>query len=127
MLRALYRRAALAGSRLAVASLSPCAAPPLAAQATIIALQGTVTGSDGSAPQGTQLDVRSREIGAARAARADLRGAYRVFGLEPGVYDIAVRVVGYRQQRREGVWLWSAGTRRSTSRSSAARWSWSRR
>jgi len=54
MLRALYRRAALAGSPLVVASLSPCAAPPLAAQATTTALRGTVTGSGGSAPQGAR-------------------------------------------------------------------------
>jgi hypothetical protein len=90
---------------LAIALFASGAAPPLAAQATTVTLQGTITGSDGSTPEGAQVEVRSRETNAARGALADQAGTYRVLGLTPGTYDVTVRVIGYRQQRREGVRL----------------------
>ena len=77
----------------------------LAAQATTVSLQGAITGSDGTVPQAAQVEVRSRETTVARAALADEAGRYRVLGLAPGIYDIGVRAIGYRQQRREGVRL----------------------
>jgi hypothetical protein len=77
----------------------------VAAQATTVTLHGTVTGKDGSVPQGAEIEVRSRETAASRSGVASPDGSYRVLGLAPGVYDIGVRAIGYRQQRIEGVQL----------------------
>lgn len=90
---------------LAVALLAAWTPESLAAQATTVTLQGVIAGNDGSAPQGAQVEVRSRETGSARGALADPGGMYSVLGLAPGIYDVTVRAVGYRQQRREGVRL----------------------
>jgi hypothetical protein len=90
---------------LAIGLLAVGAAPTIAAQATTVTLQGTITGSDVSSPEGAQIEVRSRETGAARGALADKAGIYRLLGLTPGIYDVTVRAIGYRQQRHEGVRL----------------------
>jgi hypothetical protein len=79
--------------------------PPLTAQATTVTLQGVVHANDGSAVEDAQVEVRSRETDVTRSVLSGHGGAYRVLGLTPGVYDVAVRALGYRQQRREGVKL----------------------
>ena len=81
------------------------ATSPLAAQATTVTLQGTITGIDGSVPEAAQVEVRSRETNVSRGALIDRAGSYRVLGLPPGTYEVAVRAIGYRQQRREDVRL----------------------
>jgi hypothetical protein len=78
---------------------------PLAAQATSVTLQGSVVATDGSIPQGTRVEVRSRETGISRATVAGRSGTYRILGLAPGAYDVAVRAIGYRPELREGVRL----------------------
>ena len=90
---------------LAVALLLPVSPTPLRAQATTITLQGVVTGNDASIPPGAEVEVRSRETGGVRNGVADADGRYRVLGLAPGLYDVLVRAIGYRQHRREGVRL----------------------
>jgi hypothetical protein len=77
----------------------------LRAQSTTITLQGVVTANDASVPEGAQIEVRNRETGSVRSGVVDAGGSYRVLGLAPGIYDVAVRALGYRQQRREGVRL----------------------
>jgi hypothetical protein len=85
---------------------APSAASLLAAQATTITLEGIITAEDGSIPEGAQLEVRSRETAIARdAVVSPDGGSYRILGLAPGIYDIQVRAIGYRQQRLEGVRL----------------------
>jgi len=90
---------------LAITWLAVAAAESLAAQATTVTLQGVITGNGRGALPGAQVEVRSRETGAQRNALADPSGAYRVLGLAPGTYDVAVRAIGYRQQRYESVRL----------------------
>jgi hypothetical protein len=90
---------------LAIAASEVFGAAPLKAQATTVTLQGSITGKDGSIPGGAQIEVRSRETGATRDAVAGSGGVYHLLGLAPGTYDVAVRALGYRQQRREGVQL----------------------
>jgi hypothetical protein len=70
-----------------------------------VTLQGSITGTDGSVPEGAQIEVRGRETSVARGALADPEGIYRVLGLTPDTYDVTVRALGYRQQRREDVRL----------------------
>ena len=85
--------------------LAALVSPSLAAQATTVSLQGIISASDGSTPEGAHVEIRSRETNAARRVIADKTGAYRVLGLTPGTYDVTVRAIGYRQQRHEGVRL----------------------
>jgi hypothetical protein len=75
------------------------------AQATTVTLQGVVTGNESGPLPGAELDVRSRESGAPRSANTGPDGTYHVLGLSPGFYDVEVRAIGYRQQRRENVQL----------------------
>src|SRR5687768_6928952 len=77
----------------------------LSAQATTVSVHGTISGNDGSIPEGAQVEIRSRETNGSRGALVDRAGTYRVLGLAPGLYDVTVRAIGYRQQRREGVRL----------------------
>jgi hypothetical protein len=95
----------LANCTVAVAVLLAVITTPVGAQATTITLQGVISGTDGSIPQGAQVEVRGRETSASRSALSGSDGSYRVLGLVPGIYDVAVRAVGYRQQRREGLRL----------------------
>jgi hypothetical protein len=92
-------------SLLLLAVLLPGAATRLAAQATTVTLQGTISSAGGSVIAGAEVGVRDRETGTSRGASTNLAGQYRVLGLPPGVYDIAIRAIGYRQQRREGLQL----------------------
>jgi hypothetical protein len=86
-------------------SLLLCVASSLAAQATTATLQGAVTTSDGNVLPGAEIVVQSQETGSARAAVADARGAYRLLGLPPGLYEVTARAVGFRALRRTGVEL----------------------
>lgn len=87
------------------ALLSPFAAQPAAAQATTVTLEGSVTARDGSLPDGALIEVRSRETAVTRSLLMGHNGSYRVLGLAPGIYDVLVRAIGYRQQRLENVQL----------------------
>jgi hypothetical protein len=70
-----------------------------------VTLQGTIVGKDGGTPQEPEIVVRSRETGVSRTAVGGTGGVYYVLGLAPGLYDVGVRALGYRQQRREYVRL----------------------
>jgi carboxypeptidase family protein len=103
MLRALTARVVVAASLFGLL-LVPAGPPvPLVAQATTVTLQGVVSASDSSVPRGAEVEVRSRATGASRSAVAGADGAYRMLGLGPDLYDVTVRAIGYRRQRREGV------------------------
>ncbi len=97
-------RGCVAGSLLAAAIGTALLPGSLLAQATTVTLQGAVNGVNGDRLEGAQLEIRSRETDAIRRASAG-PGGYRVLGLAPGFYDVAVRAIGYRQQRYEGVRL----------------------
>jgi carboxypeptidase family protein len=81
------------------------AATRLSAQATTVTIQGRVRGDKGSPLPGAQVEVISQQTSGSRATAADDDGSYRIMGLAPGMYDIVVRAIGYRPQRREGVRL----------------------
>src|SRR5437773_3156208 len=103
---AVLRGRSIAVSRfLLTSSLAACVASSLAAQATTATLQGAVTASDGAVLPGAEVVAWSRERGSARSALADVRGAYRLLGLAPGVYDVTARAVGFGALRRAGVEL----------------------
>src|SRR5436309_4943515 len=85
--------------------VAACVASSLPAQATTATLQGAVTASDGTVLPGAEVVAWSRESASTRAALTDLRGAYRLLGLPPGLYDVTARAVGFRALRQAGVEL----------------------
>ena len=92
--------------RLTIAVLgASIAAAGAGAQATSARLEGRILGDDASVPAAARIEVLSRETGTRRFVVADDEGRYLVLSLPPGSYDIGVRALGYRQQRREAVRL----------------------
>ncbi len=105
MLRPRTRGLFLAVSSCVIGLPFAALATPLGAQATTVTIHGVVTASDGSVPQGAQVLIQNHQTGGSRTATVDPDGGYRVMGLSPGLYDVLVRAIGYRQERRETVQL----------------------
>lgn len=63
---------------------------------TTIALEGTVRGQDGQAVDNAQVRVTEPSTGTVRGARTNENGLFRVLGLAPGRYRVAVQRIGYR-------------------------------
>src|SRR5688572_21983013 len=80
----------VAGSILALMVLAYPLNNPLIGQATTVTLQGAVGAQGGGALPGAQVEPSGR---------------YHVLGLPAGIYDLTVRAIGYREQRREAVQL----------------------
>jgi hypothetical protein len=99
------RVSTFAGVTLVLIAVAPWVTTPIQAQATTVMLQGTITGRDGTVPEGAEVHITSREAGGSRSTHAGADGTYRFLGLTPDVYDLTARALGYRQQRREGVQL----------------------
>jgi hypothetical protein len=82
-----------------------CIARVADSQSTTATLQGVVLGRDGSVPREALVEVHSRRTGLRREVRSIAGGTFRLLGLPPDVYDVSVRAIGYRQQRRDRVRL----------------------
>lgn len=93
------------GSLIVATSLGLIAGGDLGAQATTVTVSGSIRGADGSIPAGARVMVISGETAAIREVVTDDKGSYHVLGLAPGVYDLDVRALGYRESRRQNVRL----------------------
>lgn len=60
------------------------------------ALQGRITLSNGRAVANASVTVRQTDGAYPRSVRSDPTGAYRIPFLPPGVYDVQVRQIGFR-------------------------------
>jgi outer membrane receptor protein involved in Fe transport len=83
----------------------PLIATSVWAQSTTVTLQGMIRGPDGVLVEDAQVDVKDLESITSRSTLSGPDGSYRVLGLSPGIYDVAVRAIGYRQQRLAGLQL----------------------
>lgn len=77
----------------------------LRSQGTTVVLHGVIRADDGTTPPNAHVEVRSRETATLREVVADENGDYTVLALTPGVYDVTVRALGYRQRRHDNVRL----------------------
>jgi len=77
---------------------------PLAAQVSAN-LSGTVTDPSGAVVPAANVTARDTDTGATRDAVSDNSGAYRLFSLPPGDYEVSARKAGFTEELRKGVRL----------------------
>jgi len=101
MLNALVRRLGPVRRLLALAAIAFLRVTSLGAQATTGSIEGRVATTDSGST--ASVDVRDQSTGTVRHATSDRRGHYRVLALEPGVYEVTARALGFAPQRQTGV------------------------
>jgi hypothetical protein len=77
-------------------------------QETTAGIQGVVKDPSGATVAGASIEVTSPSLIGIKKVQTDAVGAYRVTGLPPGVYAVAVTAPGFRNYRQAGLDL-SAG------------------
>jgi hypothetical protein len=78
------------------------AAAPAAGQEFRGGITGTVTDSTGGVLPGVTVTVTNRDTGVLQTAVTDARGLYQVLYLNPGVYDVAGELQGFKKVVRTG-------------------------
>jgi hypothetical protein len=73
-------------------------AASLAAQTTNATIVGNVTDASGGSVAGADITVRNVATGVARELKTDEAGAYRVFPLNPGTYEVTAASTGMKTQ-----------------------------
>ena len=66
-------------------------------RATTGSIGGTVTDANGAAVQNATVTVSGPTLGTPRTATTDDEGRYRVDGLIPGIYTVAVELTGFKK------------------------------
>ena len=79
--------------------------PPVVGQAVNATLLGTVTDSSGAVVAGANVNITEMNMGVTRSVTTNDSGNYEVPNLLPGVYQVTVKHVGFRQETRPGVEL----------------------
>jgi hypothetical protein len=86
------------------ASITLCAASPVAAQVTTGTIVGTVSDASGVVP-GATITVREVNKGTTTSYVTDATGNYTASFLVPGTYAVEVNVQGFKKSIREGIIL----------------------
>lgn len=86
-----------------------CAAISMA-QTTNATIVGDVLDAQGAVVTEATVIVKNLGTGATREVRTDERGAYRVFPLNPGSYEVSISKAGFRTQNIQNVTLEVAQT-----------------
>ncbi|MBM3754205.1 MAG: hypothetical protein FJW38_09520 [Acidobacteria bacterium] len=68
---------------------------PLCAQTSLGRLNGQISDASTAVVNGAAVEVRSTTTGLLRTTGSDATGAYRVEALEPGAYDVSVKMAGF--------------------------------
>src|SRR5579863_6328529 len=61
-------------------------------------IEGTVTDTSGAGVGGATVKVTSQETASSQQTTTDLAGFYRVSGLAPGKYNLAVSFQGFKEE-----------------------------
>jgi hypothetical protein len=75
----------------------------LSAQTTQATLEGTVTDDEGSPLPGAEVTIRNMDTGYSHSAITRIDGTYIVSGIQPGKYEVSVRLSGFNTQTRRGM------------------------
>ncbi len=90
-------------------SLVFCAAAVLAMavgafpQATQVTLEGTIVDEQGNALPGVAVGVRNTETGYLYSSVTKSNGTYALSGIQPGSYEVEVKLAGFASQKRTGM------------------------
>ena len=68
---------------------------PLCAQTSLGRLSGQIADASTAVVNGAAVEVRSTTTGLLRTTASDATGTYRVEALEPGAYDVSVKMAGF--------------------------------
>jgi len=99
------RIAAAASALILVMTLFPCASP-VAAQATVAGVVGTITDPTGAVLPGVTVTVTSPALQVPQVvAVTDAQGQYRITPLPVGTYTITYELPGFQGIKQEGVQL----------------------
>ncbi|MCC7341845.1 MAG: TonB-dependent receptor [Bryobacterales bacterium] len=97
-------RAKLATSIYALLCLLLClAVPPLSAQSTQGSMVGSVTDPSGAGIAGAGVQVINQGNAYIRETKTDAQGAFRVSGIEPGLYRVVVTAQGFNALEQKDV------------------------
>ncbi len=90
-------------------SLVFCAAAVLAMavgafpQATQVTLEGTIVDEQGNALPGVAVGIRNTETGYLYSALSKSNGTYALSGIQPGIYEVEVKLAGFASQKNTGM------------------------
>jgi len=74
-------------------------------QATQVTLEGTIVDEQGNALPGAAIGIRNTETGYLFSALSKSNGAYAVSGIQPGTYEVEVKLAGFTTQKNTGMVL----------------------
>jgi len=86
-------------------------ASPVAAQPQLGAIQGTIADASGAIVPGAAVTITHIDTGVARTTVSNEAGVYRMPGVEPGRYRIAVELQGFRPAAQNDVVVSVGATR----------------
>ncbi len=72
-------------------------------QATQVTLEGTIVDEQGNALPGVAVGVRNSETGYLYSTVSKANGAYALSGIQPGSYEVEVKLAGFASQKRTGM------------------------
>lgn len=78
-------------------------AEPVAAQQQLGVIQGTISDPTKAVVPGVSVTATNLETGLARTTATNTAGVYRIPSLEPGRYDVAAELAGFRKAVRKEV------------------------
>jgi len=79
-------------------------------QATQVTLEGTIVDEQGNAVPGAAIGIRNTETGYLYSALSKSNGAYAVSGIQPGTYEVEVKLAGFAAQKNTGM-VFNVGAR----------------
>ena len=79
-------------------------------QATQVTLEGTIADEQGNALPGAAIAIRNTETGYLYSALSRENGTYVVSGIQPGTYEVEVKLAGFGAQKNTGM-VFSVGAR----------------
>ncbi|HEX2694377.1 MAG TPA: carboxypeptidase-like regulatory domain-containing protein, partial [Acidobacteriota bacterium] len=79
-------------------------------QATQVTLEGTLVDEQGNALPGAAVGIRNLETGYLYSAVSRPNGTYAVSGIQPGTYEVDVKLAGFATQKKAGM-VFNVGAR----------------
>ena len=79
-------------------------------QSTLVTVEGTIVDEQGNPLPGAEIAIRNTETGYLYSVLSRNNGAYVVSGIQPGNYEIEVKLPGFESQKRTGL-VFNVGAR----------------